>query len=159
MAANSARVCYIATLVPGDDSEMQERTARHRADRPASWRTVEAPLELAEAVELASREADTVLVDCLTLWLSNLSWEYREEPARLEDLVRTQVQRTAEAARACHVVVVSNELGFGIVPESSVARAFRDLQGFTNQRVAAIADEVILVVAGLPLHLKGGVAR
>ncbi|MGD0369463.1 MAG: bifunctional adenosylcobinamide kinase/adenosylcobinamide-phosphate guanylyltransferase, partial [Acidobacteriaceae bacterium] len=77
MAAVAQRVCYIATLAPGDDAEMQERMARHRADRPSSWRTIEAPLALAEAVEAAALDADAVLVDCLTLWLSNLSWEHR----------------------------------------------------------------------------------
>ncbi len=159
MAADLGRVCYMATLVPGDDAEMQERTARHRAGRPASWQTVEAPLELSDAVELAVGDADTVLVDCLTFWLSNLSWEYRDEPALIEIAVRSQIQRIVAAARARHVILVSNELGFGIVPESPVARAFRDLQGFTNQWVAEKADEVILVVAGLPLYLKTGGGR
>src|SRR5271170_3209716 len=96
LAARAQRVCYIATLSPGDDAEMQNRVARHRAERPGSWRTMEAPLALADAVELAARDADAVLVDCLTLWLSNLSWEHRalehglSEPARLEELIRAE---------------------------------------------------------------------
>jgi adenosylcobinamide kinase/adenosylcobinamide-phosphate guanylyltransferase len=159
LAARTPRVCYVATLVPGDDAEMQARTARHRAERPASWRTVEEPLALADAVELASRESDTVLVDCLTLWLSNLSWEHRSEPALLEDFMQSQLRRIADAARSCRVILVSNEVGSGTVPESPVARAFRDAQGFLNQWVAEAADEVILVVAGLPLYLKNGDGR
>jgi adenosylcobinamide kinase/adenosylcobinamide-phosphate guanylyltransferase len=110
---------------------------------------------LADAVELASREADAVLVDCLTLWLSNLSWEHRDsESGRLEDILQSQLRRIAAAARSCHIILVSNEVGSGTVPESAVARAFRDLQGFLNQWVAEAAGEVILVVAGLPLYLK-----
>jgi adenosylcobinamide kinase / adenosylcobinamide-phosphate guanylyltransferase len=158
LAARAQRVCYVATLAPGDDTEMQDRVVRHRADRPASWRTVEAPLALADAVELAARDGDAVLVDCLTLWLSNLSWEHRAatEPRHLEDGIQAQLRRIADAARSCHIILVSNEVGSGTVPESPVARAFRDLQGFLNQWVAEAADEAILVVAGLPLFLKGG---
>ena len=160
LAAGAERVCYVATLTPGDDAEMQERAARHRADRPSSWQTVEEPLALADAVELAARDADTVLVDCLTLWLSNLSWEYRaSEAGRLEDAVQAQIGRVAKTARACHVVLVSNEVGSGTVPESPVARVFRDIQGFANQWAAEAADEAIVVVAGLPLYLKGGTGR
>jgi adenosylcobinamide kinase/adenosylcobinamide-phosphate guanylyltransferase len=160
LAARATRVCYVATLTPGDDAEMQERAARHRADRPNSWRTIEEPLALADAVEAAARDSDAVLVDCLTLWLSNLSWEYRDSVAgRFEDAVQAQIRRVAETARACHVILVSNEVGSGTVPESPVARAFRDIQGFANQWVAEAADEAILVVAGLPLYLKGGTGR
>ena len=109
---------------------------------------------------LAARDADAVLVDCLTLWLSNLSWEYRESVGgRLEDTVQEQIRRVAETARACHVILVSNEVGSGTVPESVVARAFRDIQGFANQWAAEAADEAILVVAGLPLYLKGRTGR
>jgi adenosylcobinamide kinase/adenosylcobinamide-phosphate guanylyltransferase len=150
----------VATLLPGDDAEMLDRVARHRADRPNSWRVVEAPLALADAVELAARDADVVLVDCLTLWLSNLSWEHRDsQPGQLEDALQLQLRRIADAARQCHVILVSNEVGSGTVPESPVARAFRDVQGFLNQWAAEAADEVTLVVAGLPLCLKRGGGR
>jgi adenosylcobinamide kinase/adenosylcobinamide-phosphate guanylyltransferase len=98
-----------------------------------------------------------VLVDCLTLWLSNLCWEHRaSEPARLEERLQAEVRRIADASRSRHIILVSNEVGSGTVPESPVARGFRDLQGFLNQWVAEAADEAILVVAGLPLSLKGG---
>ena len=134
---------------------MHRRIARHRADRPPSWRTVEAPLALADAVELAARDAQTILVDCLTIWLSNLSWEYRDsDPSHLENALQSQLRSIADTARSCDVILVSNEVGSGTVPESPVARAFRDTQGFLNQWVAEAASEAIVVVAGLPLYLK-----
>jgi len=156
LAGGAARVCYVATMLPGDDAEMQARVARHQSDRPASWRTIVEPLALADAVEKAAQDAEAVLVDCLTLWLSNLSWEYRADPGRLEGEIRAQIGRIADAARSCHIVLVSNEVGWGVVPESAVAREFRDVHGFLNQWAAEAADEAILVVAGLPLYLKGG---
>lgn len=160
LAAPAQRVCYLATAVRGDDAEMAGRIDRHRTDRPSSWSTVEEPLALADAVEMAVRDADVVLVDCLTLWLSNLSWEHRaSEPSRLEESVQAQIRRIADAARTRRVILVSNEVGSGTVPESPVARAFRDVQGFLNQWVAEAADEVILAVAGLPLYLKPGAGR
>jgi len=160
LAARAQRVCYVATLLPGDDAEMQARVERHRADRPRSWRTVEAPLALADAVDTAVCDADMVLVDCVTVWLSNLSWQHRAtEPGHLEDAVQSEIRRIAEAAQRCHVILVSNEVGYGTVPESPVARAFRDVHGFLNQWAAAAADEVVLVVAGLPLYLKSGARR
>ncbi len=140
---------------------MLERIGRHRADRPSSWETVEEPLALAEAVEVAAREADVVLVDCLTLWLSNLFWEHRNSaPGCVEDVIRMQIRRIAGAAEFRHIILVSNEVGSGTVPEASVTRAFRDSQGLLNQWVAEAADEVIFVVAGLPVYLnKPGAAQ
>jgi adenosyl cobinamide kinase/adenosyl cobinamide phosphate guanylyltransferase len=137
---------YVATAEPGD-KEMQARIAAHRARRGPSWQTVEAPQELAEAVILA--QPAPVLVDCLTLWLSNLMLidaDIEAETVRLE--------RALEAATA-PVVLVSNEVGSGIVPEHPLGRRFRDLQGALNQRIAARADRVVLMVAGLPLAVKG----
>ena len=151
------RICYIATARPGDDAEMQARIARHRADRPADWQTVEAPLALAEAVEEAARQSAVVLVDCLTLWLSNLMWENRQAPAaETEAAALAEIDRMAAASRSAgrQVILVSNEVGWATVPDSPVARAFRDLQGIANQHAAQCADEVLLVVAGLPVKLK-----
>lgn len=160
LVAHAQRVTYVATLLPGDDAEMQARVARHRSDRPATWHTLEAPLRLAEAIDSAVREADAVLVDCLTLWLSNLAWELRHhDAAHIEAHVHAEIQHITHAARDSNVILVSNEVGSGVVPESPVARAFRDLQGFTNQWTAELADAVVLVVAGLPLYLKGGIGR
>lgn len=137
---------YIATAEARDD-EMAARIAAHRARREAGWQTVEAPHELPEA--LASVPADaSVLVDCLTLWLSNVmlgSFNVDQMTTRLE---------AALAARSGPTVLVANEVGSGIVPDNALARGFRDLQGVLNQRMAGIADDVVLIVAGLPLILK-----
>jgi adenosylcobinamide kinase / adenosylcobinamide-phosphate guanylyltransferase len=165
---SACSVIYVATARreenSGDD-EMRERIARHRADRPAEWKTVEEPLDLARAVRETLIEA-TLLIDCATLWISNLMWEFREEPAaeqnrlilakidNLIDAVRLRAERLTEAGTAGEVVIVSNEVGSGLVPEHPVARAFRDLQGFANQRLAWAADNVVFIVAGLPLRLK-----
>ena len=155
LAATAGRVSYIATAQAGHDPEMAARIERHRADRPNSWRTIEEALALAGAVEKAASEADAILIDCLTLWLSNLFWEYRDGATRrVEDAARSELQRIAASARECHIILVSNELGCGTVPEVAVTRGFRDTQGLLNQWAAEAADEVILTVAGLPLYLK-----
>jgi adenosylcobinamide kinase/adenosylcobinamide-phosphate guanylyltransferase len=141
----------------GDDAEMAARVARHRADRPATWDTVEAPLDIAGAVAANAGESRTVLVDCLTVWLGNLFWEMRECSAeRVETAAQAEVERLAQASRVGRVIVVSNETGSGTVPDAALTRAFRDVQGLVNQWAAAAADEVILTVAGLPMWLKGG---
>jgi adenosylcobinamide kinase/adenosylcobinamide-phosphate guanylyltransferase len=155
LAQPAGRVTYIATAEPGDDAEMQARIARHRADRPDVWRTVEEPLALGSVVEQAADGADAILVDCLTVWLSNLFWEHRGAGhGRADDVARAELGRIAVAAGRCHVILVSNEVGSGTVPEPAVTRAFRDTQGLVNQWAAELADEVILAVAGLPLYLK-----
>lgn len=154
LAHKAARVTYIATAQAGDDSEMAARIGHHRAQRPAEWRTMEEPLALADAVERAAEDSDAILVDCLTIWLSNLFWEHRDSPARIEDLVSRELQRIRAVPDSVQVFLVSNELGSGTVPEAAVTRAFRDSQGLLNQRAAELADEVILTVAGLPLYLK-----
>lgn len=137
---------FIATAQAYDD-EMTERIRQHREERDASWHTIEAPLEPARAI--ASASDGTVLVDCCTLWLSNVMLAGRdigsESDALFESIAR---------ARA-NVVLVSNEVGSGIVPENRLGRDFRDEQGRLNQRLAETSDTVELVVAGLPLRLKG----
>ena len=156
MARSYARVVYIATApAPENDAEMSARIAHHRASRPETWRTVEEPLALADAVERAAAECDCVLADCLTVWLGNLFFAHREAPgAPIDTLARAQMSRIAAAAKGSHVILVSNELGSGTVPEHAITRAFRDSQGLLNQFAAELADEVILTVAGLPLYLK-----
>jgi len=155
LAAPARRVTYIATAQAGDDPEMAARIAQHRADRPAQWRTIEEPLALASAVESAAHDSDAMVIDCLTIWLSNLFWEHRVgAPQPVEDAARAELQRIAASAGQCHVILVSNELGCATVPESPLTRAFRDTQGLLNQWAATAADEVILTVAGLPLYLK-----
>jgi adenosylcobinamide kinase/adenosylcobinamide-phosphate guanylyltransferase len=165
LATPATRVIYVATaqhLAKTDaghdaepDAEMTARIELHRANRPASWPTLEEPIALAAAVERAASDADAILVDCLTVWLSNLFWEHRDSaPLAVEGIVRADLQRIGAAARACHVILVSNELGCGTVPDAALTRAFRDAQGLLNQWAAEAADEVIFTVAGLPLYLK-----
>jgi adenosylcobinamide kinase/adenosylcobinamide-phosphate guanylyltransferase len=135
---------YIATASAGDD-EMAARIAAHQARRGSLWATHEAPLELAAALAAADRPA---LVDCLTLWVANLMHAGRDVAAEGERLVE------ALAARRANVVLVANEVGLGIVPDNALARAFRDHAGRLNQRIAAAADSVVFIAAGLPLVLK-----
>jgi adenosylcobinamide kinase/adenosylcobinamide-phosphate guanylyltransferase len=137
---------YLATAEAGD-AEMAERIATHRARRGAHWRTIEAPRDLAAA--LKSCHTTPVLVDCLTLWLSNLMLAEADIDADIATLEQVL------AAATTPVVLVANEVGYGIVPNSPLGRRFRDQQGLLNQRIAARADRVMLVVAGLPLAVKG----
>jgi len=137
---------YVATAEAGD-SEMVARVAAHQARRGPSWTTIETPPNVAETL---GTHADTpTLVDCLTLWLSNVVLADADVDAEIEQLDE------ALARAAAPIVLVANEVGFGIVPDSALGRRFRDLQGLLNQRIAARADRVVLVVAGLPLTLKG----
>lgn len=159
LAARAARVIYVATAEAGEDAEMAARIQRHRASRPNSWRTIEEPLALASTIERVAAEADTILIDCLTIWLSNLFWQYREHISDVEAHARAEFDRIAAASSRCHVILVSNEVGCGTVPEAAIARSFRDAQGFVNQWAAAAADEVVLMVAGLPLYLKPASGR
>lgn len=143
-----ARPIYVATAQPGDD-EMADRIVRHQADRGEAWRTLEAPLALAETLA-GLGPGEGAVIDCLTLWLSNSMAEPDGHVARVERLV------PALAACPARLWVVSNEVGWGIVPDNALARRFRDEAGRLHQDIAAVADEVLLVVAGLPLRLKTG---
>lgn len=138
---------YLATAQAFDD-EMRERIALHRADRGPRWSTVEAPLELAEMVTACSKPETVVLVDCLTLWASNLMLADRDTDVATEGLARA-----VSTARG-PVILVANEVGLGIVPDNALARRFRDAAGRINQEMAAAVDEVVIMFAGLPLVLK-----
>jgi len=131
------------------DSEMAERIRRHQAERGASWGLVEAPLDLVGAVRDHAGEKVTLLVDCLTLWLSNLMHHGRDVEVETETLIAELV------AAPGRVVLVSNEVGMGLAPTDPLGREFRDAQGRLNQCVAEFADRVEFVAAGLPLTLKG----
>ena len=144
-AAGLDRV-YVATASAYDE-EMRDRISEHRARRNG-WRTVEAQRDLAGALASQTAPDRAVLVDCLTLWLSNVLLADLDAPLEIERLLG------ALRAAAGPVVLVSNEVGFGIVPDNALARAFRDHQGRLNQRVASLSDRVTLVAAGLPLDLK-----
>lgn len=136
---------YLATCQP-HDGEMETRIATHRARRGEGWRTVEAPLDLPRALDGAA--ASPVLVDCLTLWLTNLLLEERSIPDATHALI------TALAERRAPTVLVGNEVGLGIVPEHKLARQFRDEAGLLHQRLAEKAGKVLFIAAGLPLVLK-----
>jgi adenosylcobinamide kinase/adenosylcobinamide-phosphate guanylyltransferase len=138
---------YIATAQAWDD-EMAARIAQHRRDRGDGWTTVEAPLDLADALAAAT-EGEVVLVDCLTLWLTNHLLAEHDLAAEREALLQ------ALGACIAPMILVTNEVGWGIVPDNALARQFRDEQGWLNQRVAAQADCVVAVMCGLPVALKG----
>ncbi|PJK30281.1 bifunctional adenosylcobinamide kinase/adenosylcobinamide-phosphate guanylyltransferase [Minwuia thermotolerans] len=144
-AAGTATPVYVATAEALDD-EMAERIARHQAERGRNWRTIEAPHELPAAIR---EDAETpMLVDCLTLWLSNRLLAEADLAADRAALI------AALAVRSGPTVVVSNEVGLGLVPDNRLGRAFRDAQGALNREVAATADCVLFVTAGLPLVMK-----
>lgn len=154
--ANGGRVWFLATAWPGDP-ELDERIVRHRAERPPTWATIEVGLDLVAALA-ATDPAETVLIDGLTLWLSGL---LGDDAPPIDPILDGPVAAGLAAidARPGPVIVVSDEVGSGIVPMHPGARAYRDLVGIAHQRLATIADEVTLLVAGLPLTLKGPVVR
>jgi adenosylcobinamide kinase / adenosylcobinamide-phosphate guanylyltransferase len=144
---------YIATAEAGD-AEMAARIAAHKAQRDSTgrggfWRTVEAPLDLAPAIHAHAEPARPILVDCLTLWLSNLLCAGRAVEHESEALCAALRDATGP------IVLVANEVGMGLVPETLLGREFRDAAGRLNQQIAALADRVVFVAAGLPLVLKG----
>jgi adenosylcobinamide kinase/adenosylcobinamide-phosphate guanylyltransferase len=155
------RIVYIATAARGD-SEMQQRIAHHQQRRPEHWTTVEEPVSLAAALHSYGQAGHLILVDCLTVWLSNLLFaEAREFPetGQIDPPAVFSTERAALLAAlqgsAADIVLVSNEVGMGIVPMGAVSRWFVDEAGRLNQAVAASADQVYWVAAGLPLKLKG----
>lgn len=145
--ASEQRV-FIATAEALDE-EMATRISHHQAERGGGWETVEAPLDLVEAIAQASPAGQVCVVDCLTLWLSNLMHHDRDVTAEMERLCAELNQGAGE------VILVSNEVGLGLVPETPLGREFRDAQGRLNQAVAAVCDTVEFVAAGLPIKLKG----
>jgi adenosylcobinamide kinase/adenosylcobinamide-phosphate guanylyltransferase len=166
-------VTYVATAEAGDP-EMEERIARHRRRRPASWTTVEEPRAVADLLERIGQQDRTILIDCLTLLITNLiyqDWPLQhaddssgESPGvlslkltdQIEDRVMAEVRRLSEVAHSsrAQVILVSNEVGLGLVPASPEARLFRDLAGLANQVMAARADRALLLVSGMALDLK-----
>ena len=141
---------FLATARSLDD-EMAERIRLHKSSRGPEWQLVEEPIEISEALKTRCGDVETVLIDCLTVWLSNVMFEKGVENmgSYRNDLLSTL------SAREKNIIVVSNELGMGIVPENPIGRQFRDISGQLNQEIAAIADKVVFLTAGLPMFLKG----
>jgi adenosylcobinamide kinase / adenosylcobinamide-phosphate guanylyltransferase len=145
--AASGELIYVATAQPFDE-EMVERIARHRSARDKRWRAVDAPIELARVITDEARPNRVLLIDCLTLWTSNILLKGLNAEAEVDRLV------TALKVSPCPIFLVSNEVGLGIVPENALARRFRDVAGRLHQQVAEIAERVDLMVAGLALQMK-----
>jgi len=150
--AYSLSKAYIATAQALDE-EMKERIERHKRERGNDWYAVEEPIDIVRALD-ELREYPVILIDCLTLWISNLilnNLDLEKEIKRFLDAIKS----SAISHQPSALLIVSNEVGMGIVPENELARRFRDLAGMLNQKVAEIADEVYLMVSGIPLKIKG----
>jgi adenosylcobinamide kinase/adenosylcobinamide-phosphate guanylyltransferase len=145
--AHGPQRLYLATATAGDE-EMAERIARHQRDRGQGWTTLEEPLEIAAALAAQAHAGRVVVVDCLTLWLSNLMLAGRDPGPAVAALAGSIVQLAGPA------ILISNEVGMGIVPDNRIGREFRDWQGRANREIGAACDAVIFVAAGLPLQLK-----
>lgn len=156
LAANAQRVTFLATAERCEDVEMQRKIDRHRAERPQHWVTIEEPLKLAAAIETVN-DCDLLLIDCLTLFAGKMLDVFGGDPGAISKNIDALC--TALKAPPCPVILVSNEVGSGVVPAFEMGRRYRDLLGELNQRVAAIADHVVLMVAGLPLVLKGSLRK
>lgn len=153
-AAKFERVAYVATA-QARDAEMQEKIRRHRDDRPAHWQTLEEPLELAHILVNHGPQFDLFLIDCLTVFVSNLMEASQTDAASMDRRLDEFLEELGHVPAS--VVLVSNEVGSGVVPPYPTGRIYRDALGELNQRVAAIADDVVLMIAGLPLPLKGSI--
>jgi len=141
---------FIATSVPSD-SEMEERVKKHQHERGSDWHTIEEPVKIHGVINQYSNNASVILVDCLTLWVSNLLLNSFDD-AQLDKVVMDLEDSLASCR--CPVCLVSNEVGTGIVPENKIARQFRDYAGFVNQRIAKTADRVVMTVAGIDVQIK-----
>jgi len=146
---------YLATA-QALDGEMEERVKLHQQRRGAEWHTIEEPIRLTEALTGCDGQHQVILVDCVTLWLSNLMFFYEDTAKPCEEPIDTdlQVLKRTLHRMVTPVILVSNEVGMGIVPENKLARQFRDIAGRTNQFLAALANEVHVVISGIPLKLK-----
>ncbi len=144
------RNLFVATCTP-HDAEMADRITRHQKERGSHWQTVETPIALAEVFASQGPGADIVLIDCLTLWISNLMMTHTRD----DDVIQ-HVDQLCKIIMAppCPVIMVANEVGTGIVPENKLARRFRDLAGWCNQKTAAACNHVIWMVAGIPVDIK-----
>lgn len=145
--ATGLKLLFVATAQAFDD-EMRDRISKHRDDRGSDWETIEAPLDIADIIAARSEPGSVLLIDCLTLWTSNLILGDHDVAPATEELIAALAQATGP------IVLVSNEIGFGIVPENALARKFRDEAGQVNQRIAKEVREVQMTIAGIPVTIK-----
>lgn len=148
-AAIDGKKAFIATATVSDE-EMAQRIARHKEDRGNDWDTFEEPIKIGDLLKGIECQYGIILVDCLTLWLSNVMMAELDRESEIEKLIASLT-----SLQSARLTIVSNEVGAGIVPDNELARQFRDTAGILNQKVASIADEVYMTVAGIPIRIKG----
>lgn len=153
---NYSKRAFIATAVPLDQ-EMKDRISRHREERGDQFHTIEEPLELPRVLSALPEGTEVVVIDCLTVWLGNLYHRFQDEEKEVRVRVETFLAHLDHPD--CHLILVSNEVGWGIVPDNPLARSFRDMAGYLNRRVAQKAATAYLLCCGIPLPLKGGPLR
>ncbi len=159
LAKKHKHVCYIATADSGqtsqiDDGEMLKRIQNHRKNRPADWETVEAPLELDKTLSNLNGKLDVVLIDCITLYVTNMLLGGSKEAG--DEYIIDAINKLCIVCKKIpsHVIMVSNEVGYGIVPDNALSRRFRDIAGYANQIIAKEADNVYFVTAGIETKIK-----
>ena len=148
--ASKGKKAFIATAIPFD-KEMKDRIKKHKLSRPAGWKVLEGPREVLKAVLFAAKSYDVILIDCLGLWISNLLMDNLNDGA-IEKKIREFAAGLSRQPET--IIVVSNDVGGGLIPDNVLGRRFRDLAGIANQKIASAADEVIVMQAGIPLKIK-----
>ncbi len=143
---------YLATCEPLDE-EMVNRIEDHKRMRGSEWETVEEPIEIVDKIRQYGKEVEVILLDCITLWISNLLLKWDDDTRIMEEIERL---RSTIKEIGTSMILVSNEVGMGIVPADLLSRRFRDLSGIANQKIGEASDQVIFMVSGIPLFLKGG---
>ncbi len=134
------------------DAEMEDRITKHRKERGKSFQTIEEPLNIADAIKNASTNYDAIILDCLTVWMGNLQYRIRDKSDR-ETYIKEFLDGLINSPRT--IILVTNEIGMGVVPDNELSRQFRDAAGWLNQKVAELADQVVLMVSGIPMIIKG----
>ncbi len=150
-AMQYAKRGFIATAIPFDD-EMKIRIKKHQTERENNFVTIEEPYNLAEAIAKIEKDVDVIVIDCISVWLGNLLYKYGETSERFNEL--DDFYKKLKTIK-CNIIIVTNEVGMGIIPENKLARHYRDIAGFTNQKIVSIATEAILMVSGISIKIKG----
>ncbi len=161
LAGKYDRVCYIATMdyaqaSQANDEEMFKRTQKHRESRPSDWKTIETPLELDKAISGLKGKFDIILIDCITLYITNMLLKNNKDEDDVEKHIINEIEKLCKVCKMnpTHVIMVSNEVGYGIVPDNPLSRKFRDIAGCANQLIAKEADNVYLVTVGIETKIK-----